>query len=383
MDFLLGSLTAGTGGDGMNLGSIENMEVLSLMECPVCLDHITPPIKQCVKGHLVCIDCFPRLHHCPTCRSAMCDERNLAMEQVSRLLQFPCRYHPMGCKKSFPLSQKGAHERDCAFLQLKCPFHGQCVFNGSLADVVPHLAAEHAVTPVPVQPAGTLFYRAKNFYRRNIWTLIYSWDRPSNLFRFIVKHVHATQVGRTDNCNLLIAHIQYIGPESMASRYAYQICLFDAERRATGQKFEGLVTSTLKPIESQCAKTADVSKSEVFVTTFAAARNYTDQWANLNFIIRMKKLVEDEETKKDTEGMAQSSSATVANTESINILMPSTSSGSTSNSNPSALLEVQDAEMQFETETNRDEEPSGSNSQARQSSIADAINIPIVTSSTS
>ena len=27
MDFLLGSLTAGTGGDGMNLGSIENMEV--------------------------------------------------------------------------------------------------------------------------------------------------------------------------------------------------------------------------------------------------------------------------------------------------------------------------------------------------------------------
>ena len=130
----------------------------------------------------------------------------------------------MGCKQSFPLSQKGAHERDCAFLQLKCPFHGQCVFNGSLADVVPHLAAEHAVTPVPVQPAGTLFYRAKNFYRRNIWTLIYSWDRPSNLFRFIVKHVHATQVGRTDNCNLLIAHIQYIGPESMASRYDYQIC---------------------------------------------------------------------------------------------------------------------------------------------------------------
>ena len=128
----------------------------------------------------------------------------------------------MGCKQSFPLSQKGAHERDCAFLQLKCPFHGQCVFNGSLADVVPHLAAEHAVTPVPVQPAGTLFYRAKNFYRRNIWTLIYSWDRPSNLFRFIVKHVHATQVGRTDNCNLLIAHIQYIGPESMASRYDYR-----------------------------------------------------------------------------------------------------------------------------------------------------------------
>jgi hypothetical protein len=65
----------------------------------------------------------------------------------------------MGCKEAFPLSKKISHERDCAFLQLKCPFHGQCAFNGSLADVVPHLASDHQVTPVPVQPAGTLFYR--------------------------------------------------------------------------------------------------------------------------------------------------------------------------------------------------------------------------------
>lgn len=51
----------------------------------------------------------------------------------------------MGCKEAFPLAKKSAHERDCPFLQLKCPFHGQCAFNGALADVVPHLAAEHQV----------------------------------------------------------------------------------------------------------------------------------------------------------------------------------------------------------------------------------------------
>ena len=67
------------------LGSVDNESVLTLLECPVCLDHITPPIKQCIKGHLMCSDCFPRLHHCPTCRGSMCDERNLAMEQVSFL----------------------------------------------------------------------------------------------------------------------------------------------------------------------------------------------------------------------------------------------------------------------------------------------------------
>ena len=86
---------------------------------------------------------------------------------------------------------------------------------------------------------------------------------------------------------MLIAHVQYIGAESMASRYAYQISLFDTESRATGHKFEGLVTSTMKPLESQCSKEADI-----FVTTFHQAKTYTDQWANLNFIITMKKITE-------------------------------------------------------------------------------------------
>ena len=167
--------------DGAALGTVDNNELLQLLECPVCLDHITPPMKQCVKGHLVCNECFPRLPHCPTCRSAMNPERNLAIEQMARLLKYPCRYYPMGCREAFILSKKTAHERDCPFLQLKCPFHGQCAFNGSLKDVVPHLASDHSVTPVPVQPMGTLFYRAKHFYRRNVWTLIFTWD--DNLFR--------------------------------------------------------------------------------------------------------------------------------------------------------------------------------------------------------
>ena len=71
-----------------------------------------------------------------------------AVEQIANLLKYPCRYFPMGCREAFILSKKAAHERDCPFLQLKCPFHGQCSFNGSLKDVVPHLASEHAVTPV-------------------------------------------------------------------------------------------------------------------------------------------------------------------------------------------------------------------------------------------
>ena len=187
------------------------------------------------------------------------------------------------------------HERNCQYLQLKCPFHGQCSFCGPLTMVVPHLKADHQVTPVPVQPSGVLFYRAKQFFKRNLWNFIYEWDK--NLFRFMVKHIHASTVGRNENCNLLVAHIQYIGPDSMASQYAYQISLFDADRKKSGPKFEGVVSSTLKPLESQ------VSKEEVFVATTYTARDYTDQFANLNFIIKMRSL-------KEGSGSSRSSSRT-------------------------------------------------------------------------
>ena len=43
------------------------------------------------------------------------------------------------------------------------------------------------VTPVPVHPSGTFFYRAKNFYRRNVWTLIFSWgNKVKNWINYLL-----------------------------------------------------------------------------------------------------------------------------------------------------------------------------------------------------
>jgi hypothetical protein len=33
----------------LELGQVDSNSLLTLLECPVCLDHITPPIKQCTK----------------------------------------------------------------------------------------------------------------------------------------------------------------------------------------------------------------------------------------------------------------------------------------------------------------------------------------------
>jgi len=40
------------------------------LECPVCFHTSSPPIYKCVKEHLICSNCLPRVNNkCPTCRS--------------------------------------------------------------------------------------------------------------------------------------------------------------------------------------------------------------------------------------------------------------------------------------------------------------------------
>ena len=94
------------------------------------------------------------------------------------------------------------------------------------------LSSETLSTLVPaVQPSGTLFYRAKYFFKRNLWNFIFEWDK--NLFRFMVKHIHSSTVGRPENCNMLVAHIQYIGKQIVSSRKRLKIIFtrpwFDGE----------------------------------------------------------------------------------------------------------------------------------------------------------
>ena len=58
-------------------------------ECPICFESMQPPkkIKQCVLGHLTCLECTEKLDkiQCPTCRQKF-SGRAIAMEQFLRTL---------------------------------------------------------------------------------------------------------------------------------------------------------------------------------------------------------------------------------------------------------------------------------------------------------
>ena len=62
--------------------SLVVQNVLSLIECPVCRDTITPPAMQCQNGHLLCVNCRIRAEKCPVCRDRYYPRPALIAEQL-------------------------------------------------------------------------------------------------------------------------------------------------------------------------------------------------------------------------------------------------------------------------------------------------------------
>ena len=58
----------------------------SSLECPVCYQVSSPPIYRCLKEHLICSNCLPRINNkkCPTCRSGFAVIKD---EKISRLAE--------------------------------------------------------------------------------------------------------------------------------------------------------------------------------------------------------------------------------------------------------------------------------------------------------
>lgn len=102
-----------------NTDSVNNdlSSMVKLFECPVCFDHVTPPIHQCTNGHLVCNKCLdrrPRMDNCPVCRTSIFSRikvRNLQMEAVAVTIgqQFECGTCDQKCR----LNELSAHRFEC------------------------------------------------------------------------------------------------------------------------------------------------------------------------------------------------------------------------------------------------------------------------------
>lgn len=122
-------------------GSLEE-GVLSVLECPVCFEYMTPPIIMCENGHNICDPCKAKCHSvCPTCRRALLQTRNIALEQLAQTTAYPCRHADSGCPLVGPAAHVRLHEPVCVHQVFLCPL--RCSWRGRRDQLRSHCLGSH------------------------------------------------------------------------------------------------------------------------------------------------------------------------------------------------------------------------------------------------
>lgn len=118
---------------------------LDLLECPVCLERMHPPIYQCVEGHTICNRCHSKVDACPACRSGALNIRCRALEQLTeKLTDIPCKFSSLGCLYTTRYADLPAHETLCPFRPLRClHVDSGCHFESNPVEMAEHLLEKH------------------------------------------------------------------------------------------------------------------------------------------------------------------------------------------------------------------------------------------------
>uniref|UniRef100_A0A8C6RLL6 E3 ubiquitin-protein ligase n=1 Tax=Nannospalax galili TaxID=1026970 RepID=A0A8C6RLL6_NANGA len=221
-----------------------NNDLASLFECPVCFDYVLPPILQCRSGHLVCSNCRPKLRWCPTCLGRLGSIRNLAMEKVTNLVLFHCKYASSGCEITLPHAEKADHEELCEFRPYSCPCPGaSCKWQGSLDAVMPHLGEDIVFLVTDINLPGAVDWSCFGFHFMLALEKQEKYEGHQQFF----------------------ATVQLIGTRKQAENFAYQLELNGHRRRLTWEAtpisiHEGIATAIMN---SDCL-VVDTSIAQLF-----------------------------------------------------------------------------------------------------------------------
>lgn len=104
---------------------ISTEDLREYFECPVCfLVPRKPPIYACIRGHMICASCKPRMINCPTCRVSL-DGQPYRLYFAERLLEervpISCTFADHGCKVESPGAAMKRHEENgCPFEPIPC-----------------------------------------------------------------------------------------------------------------------------------------------------------------------------------------------------------------------------------------------------------------------
>ncbi|XP_057818591.1 E3 ubiquitin-protein ligase DIS1 [Cryptomeria japonica] len=205
--------------------------VHELLECPVCMNSMYPPIHQCPNGHTLCHVCKARVNNrCPTCRYELGNIRCLALEKVAASLELPCKYQCYGCQEIFPYYSKLKHEAQCPLRPYNCPYAGsECKVVGDIPSLVAHLRGDHKVD----------FHDGPTFNHRYVKSNPHEVENATwmltvfNCFeQYFCLHFEAFQLGTAP---VYIAFLRFMGNDNDAKNFSYSLEVGGSGRKLTWQ----------------------------------------------------------------------------------------------------------------------------------------------------
>ncbi|KAK1606843.1 hypothetical protein QYE76_030516 [Lolium multiflorum] len=122
-------------------GSIER----DVLECPICMDPLQPPVYQCAVGHAICSSCHASLMNkdmCHTCSATGGYNRCNALDKILESFRVPCTNAKYGCTAESHYHEADEHKKSCPHTPCFCP-EPDCVFAGSTVALLAHLTGDH------------------------------------------------------------------------------------------------------------------------------------------------------------------------------------------------------------------------------------------------
>ncbi|XP_050312933.1 uncharacterized protein LOC126747987 [Anthonomus grandis grandis] len=202
-----------------------DLEQLKIVECPVCLEYMLPPIYQCIIGHSICKKCKENQPQCPTCKSEFAKTQNFTLESmILNSLTYPCKYE--GCEFQSKARDIRRHQATCDFGPFTCPLknYEACSAVFPVHQLDHHMNLKHVESILESDIVSIPFDSA---CQEDIH-VCYVIKRKNRFFR--LRFHYKSQEG------VCLWSVQLIGPCEECEKYNFEIEIIDANNNRKDQR---------------------------------------------------------------------------------------------------------------------------------------------------
>lgn len=195
-------------------------ETSDILNCPVCLEWLQPPVFVCENGHGTCKTCRKSISSCGVCRQDFTSYKNTLLDKLMETVLIKCSNNLLGCKEYCPYPEVKNHEKVCFFRKVDCLV---CKRKGiDLPSLNSHFSEYHK---------NGINYDAKN--KVSVLLCMNDWMEQRNLNRYHVLYIKnynnshfLVRFFYKENKDILYVCVQFLGEkQKKANKFSYVVSI--------------------------------------------------------------------------------------------------------------------------------------------------------------